>query len=124
MNSENKQSLVSDFSFYVVSYFNTFKNNALLLFSFFVLQNMMFDDYLDDFLKRIAVTRLGMHRKQFEDMLASQGKNVVIDRLLELADKKGVEIPNIDNLFLSITRNFDIAQKASNNWVPGKVIFI
>ena len=85
---------------------------------------MMFDDYLEDFLKKIAVTRLGMHRKRFEDMLSTDGRDGVIKRLLRLAEDRGIEIPNIDSLYLSITRNFHIAQKATKDWYPGKVIYI
>ena len=84
----------------------------------------MFSAYQEDFLKRIAITRLGMQGKQFQEMLATDGPDQVIRELSKLADQKGIEIPNIDSLHLSMTRNFDIARKAFSKWYPGKVIFV
>ena len=81
----------------------------------------MFSSYVDDVLKRIAVTRLGMQREYFHERLASDGRDHVIEELAKLANEKGVEIPNIHNLYESMTRNYSIAQKASEKWNPGKV---
>ena len=85
-------------------------------------QEMMFSAHQEDFLRRIAI-RSGMQGKQFQEMLAVDGPDHVIQELSTLADEKGIEIPNIDSLYSSMTINSDIAQKAFKKWYPGEVFF-